>query len=121
MGRISVKRVYDPPASEDGARILVDRLWPRGLSKQKAAIDFWAKDLAPTSDLRKWFNHNAAKWDEFKKKYRAELQERSEAMQELLKHYGDRPLTLLYAAKDRERNHALVLREVLDRQQGKKG
>ncbi|MGB0086470.1 MAG: DUF488 domain-containing protein [Rhodomicrobiaceae bacterium] len=115
MPKISIKRIYDPPSPGDGFRILVDRLWPRGVSKTDAAIDHWAKDLAPSTGLRKWFNHDPAKWEGFQEKYRHELEEKSAALRELLGKFGDRPMTLLFAAKDTEHNEALVLKDVLER------
>lgn len=107
---IPIKRVYDPPADEDGQRILVDRLWPRGLSKDKAKVSLWLKEIAPSSDLRKWFGHDPARWDEFQKRYRAELDENVEAtrqLREALKKKG--PATLLYGAHDTEHNQAIAL------------
>ena len=115
MPKISIKRIYDPPSPGDGFRILVDRLWPRGVSKTDAAIDHWAKDLAPSTGLRKWFNHDPAKWEGFQEKYRQELEGKSAALRELLGKFGDRPMTLLFAAKDTEHNEALVLKDVLER------
>ena len=115
MPKISIKRIYNPPSPGDGFRILVDRLWPRGVSKTDAAIDQWAKDLAPSTGLRKWFNHDTAKWERFQEKYRHELEERSAALRELLRTCGDRPMTLLFAAKDTKHNQAVVLKDMLER------
>jgi len=112
---IKLKRVYDPPSEDDGYRILVDRLWPRGLPKSKARIDLWLRDIAPSNELRKWFSHKPERWEEFKKRYREELKNKEELLRKLIeleKHYG--VITLLYAAKDREHNNAVVLREVLE-------
>ena len=112
--RLLIKRVYEPKSDSDGRRILVDRLWPRGLSKQTAAIDLWLKEIAPSSELRKWFDHDPAKWDEFRRRYRARTQReparRSPALKEAV---GDGQATLLYAARDERHNHALVLRDLL--------
>ena len=106
---IKIKRVYEQPDKEDGLRILVDRLWPRGLTKEKANVDLWLKDIAPSTELRKWFGHEPAKWDDFKKKYLLELKE-NKGMVSLLKEKAKQEtITLLYAAKDQEHNEALVL------------
>lgn len=109
---IFLKRAYDPPAKTDGQRILVDRLWPRGLTKEHAKIDLWLKDVAPSTDLRKWFGHDPEKWPEFQKRYRAELK-RNPALSELkeISHQGD--ITLVYSAKDQLHNDAVVLKQVL--------
>ncbi|HET7528968.1 MAG TPA: DUF488 domain-containing protein [Candidatus Saccharimonadales bacterium] len=111
---ISIKRVYESKSSDDGYRVLVDRLWPRGLSKEKAAIDIWMKDIGPSNELRKWFNHEAAKWPEFKKRYQDELKKKKELLESLKKLEKDHGrLTLLYGAHDTEHNQAVVLAEVL--------
>lgn len=110
---LHLKRVYDPPSPEDGQRILVERLWPRGLTKAKAAVDLWLKDVAPSPELRKWFAHDPAKWDEFKKRYWKELQARPEAVDPLRKAARDGAVTLVYAAHDQEHNGALALQEFL--------
>ncbi|MGN6195919.1 MAG: DUF488 domain-containing protein [Ginsengibacter sp.] len=109
--KIQIKRVYEKPDSKDGYRILVDRLWPRGLTKEKADLDLWLKDIAPSTELRKWFNHDPEKWKEFQKKYLKELKENQEAVNELKEHLKNGPVTLLYAAKDQEHNEAEVLKE----------
>lgn len=111
---ISLKRIYEPPAKTDGVRVLVDRLWPRGLTKIEAKIDLWLKDVAPSTELRKWFGHAPEKWPEFQKKYRAELKD-NPALSELkaLSRQGD--ITLVYAAKDQLHNDAVVLKRILDR------
>ncbi|WP_454813925.1 DUF488 domain-containing protein [Labrys neptuniae] len=111
---IGLKRAYDPPASEDGLRILVDRLWPRGLSRQEAHIDIWAKDVAPSSALRKWFGHDPAKWWEFQALYESELAHNSEAVMALRRMIGDKVATLVYAARDVEHTHAIVTKRVLE-------
>lgn len=110
---IKIKRVYEKPEPADGFRILVDRLWPRGLTKEKAAADLWLKDIAPSTELRKWFHHDPEKWKEFQKKYRQELKENPEAVSILKEHLKKGPLTLLYGAKDREHNEAEVLKEFI--------
>ena len=111
---IATKRIYEPAADEDGFRVLVDRLWPRGVSKEKAALNLWARDLAPSDGLRKWFRHDPSRWAEFEERYRAELAGREEALKELVETAGDRPMTLLYSARDEKRNQALVLKDVLE-------
>ncbi|GAA1738639.1 DUF488 domain-containing protein [Isoptericola hypogeus] len=110
---VDVKRVYEEPGPDDGTRVLVDRLWPRGLTKQDAQVDQWRKDVAPSSDLRRWFGHEPGRFEEFARRYVAEL-EGNPAVSEVaaLGVDGSR-LTLLYAARDTEHNHALVLRDVL--------
>ena len=108
---IRIKRVYEEPSHEDGKRILVDRLWPRGLSKEKASVDLWLKDIAPSTELRKWFAHDPSKWDEFKQRYLSELKENSEAVQTLKEELKKGQVTLVYGAKDEEHNDALVLQE----------
>jgi uncharacterized protein YeaO (DUF488 family) len=112
MRSVSIKRVYDKPADTDGTRILVDRLWPRGVSKRKAALDGWNKDVAPSTDLRKWFGHKPERFVEFRKRYRAELKD-SPAITALRATKGK--LTLLYGAKDPKINHAIVLAAMLRR------
>ena len=111
---IILKRAYDPPAKTDGQRILVDRLWPRGLTKAKAKIDRWLKDLAPSTELRQWFGHDPEKWAEFQKRYRAELKA-NPALSELraLARQGD--IALIYAARDQQHNEAVVLKQELER------
>jgi len=109
---LQLKRVYDEPDPADGERILVDRLWPRGLNKQAAALDLWLKDVAPSAELRRWFHHGTERWEEFRIRYRAELASNPH-IAELRRKIAAGPVTLLYAARDRERNHALVLAEFL--------
>ncbi|HUW07968.1 MAG TPA: DUF488 domain-containing protein [Williamwhitmania sp.] len=108
---VKIKRVYEIPVKEDGTRILVDRLWPRGLTKEKAGIDLWLKDIAPSTELRKWFGHDHDKWEEFKKRYRNELKENGEQLSLLNEQVKKATVTLVYAAKDVEHNEALVLKE----------
>ena len=111
---VKLKRVYAEPSSADGTRILVDRLWPRGLTKEKARVDLWLKEVAPSNDLRKWFAHDPAKWPEFKARYKAELKHLAPQLA-LLKHAVTRgPATLLYGARDTEHNEAVVLQELLN-------
>ena len=111
---IRIKRVYEKPTKEDGWRVLVDRLWPRGMKKEAAHLDVWMKDVAPSDALRKWFGHKPEKWKEFQKKYRAELAKKKELISELekmAKEHGT--LTLLFGAKDEEHNEAVVLADAL--------
>jgi uncharacterized protein YeaO (DUF488 family) len=112
---IDLKRAYDPPAKSDGRRILVDRVWPRGIAKDVLQIDAWLKDLAPSTELRKWFGHDPAKWDEFKKRYDRELEQRWEALEELLETARAGHITLVFSAKDTKHNNAVALRENLER------
>ena len=111
--RIELKRVYESPSDSDGLRILVERLWPRGLSKADAAIDHWTKDVAPTPQLRTWFGHRPERWAAFRKRYRAELTENTLTVDALKELCAGKQVTLVFAAKDVERNSAVVLREFL--------
>ncbi|HYM39327.1 MAG TPA: DUF488 family protein [Thermoplasmata archaeon] len=112
---LKVKRVYEPPAKEDGIRILVDRVWPRGMTKEKARVDEWRRDLGPTEALRKWFGHDPAKWDEFRLRYREDLKARSKW--EDLRALGERAkkenVTLVYSARDEAHNQAIALKEMV--------
>jgi uncharacterized protein YeaO (DUF488 family) len=110
---IRIKRAYDAPAKNDGYRVLVDRVWPRGVSKEDAQFDAWLKDLAPSSDLRKWFGHDPGKWRQFKEKYFRELDGRRELVGELLENIGGGRATLVYGARDREHNNAVALKQYL--------
>jgi uncharacterized protein YeaO (DUF488 family) len=111
---IKIKRVYKKPANEDGWRVLVDRLWPRGMKKDAAHVDVWMKDIAPSDALRRWFGHEPERWSEFQKKYRAELAKKRELVAELKKMAKEHAaLTLLFGAKDEEHNQAVVLADVL--------
>lgn len=110
---IKLKRAYEPPAREDGRRILVDRVWPRGIRKEAAAVDQWLKDVAPSTALRKWFGHDPERWAEFRRRYRAELEKHPEALAELRRLAQDGTLTLVYGARDPLHNQAVVLRELL--------
>jgi uncharacterized protein YeaO (DUF488 family) len=110
---IKLKRVYDDPSQKDGLRVLVERLWPRGLTKKRAAIDLWLQDVAPSSKLRKWFGHDPARWEQFQKRYWQELREQKEAVK-LLKQKGkNSTVTLVYAARDKDHNGALALNRFL--------
>jgi uncharacterized protein YeaO (DUF488 family) len=110
---IHLKRVYEEPSSNDGVRVLVERLWPRGLTKERAAVDLWLKDVAPSPELRKWFGHDPARWEQFQERYRLELREKKDAVR-LLKHKAkEGTVTLVYAARDEVHNGALVLKRVL--------
>jgi uncharacterized protein YeaO (DUF488 family) len=110
---IRVKRVYEPAAKGDGARVLVDRVWPRGITKERAALDLWLKEIAPSTDLRKWFGHEPARWDEFRKRYGKELDGNGEAVEQLQGMIAKGPVTLLYSAHDAEHNQAVALLEYL--------
>jgi uncharacterized protein YeaO (DUF488 family) len=110
---IVIKRVYDPPLQDDGYRVLVDRLWPRGLSKAQAKIDLWLKDAAPSAELRRWFNHDPTKWREFKRRYFAELKQHADLTSQLKMKAESNRVTLLYGAKDTVHNNALALKEYL--------
>lgn len=108
---IKIKRVYEKPVKEDGIRILVDRLWPRGLTKKKASVDLWLKDIAPSTELRKWFDHDPDKWEEFRKRYGRELKKNREQVSLLQEQMNKGVVTLVYGAKDEAHNEALVLKE----------
>ncbi|MBU6444020.1 MAG: DUF488 domain-containing protein [Alphaproteobacteria bacterium] len=110
---IRLKRIYEPAAANDGTRVLVDRLWPRGLPKSKAEIDLWLKEIAPSGALRQWFGHDPRRWSEFRKRYKAELASASEELKRLRHLARQGRLTLLYGARDGEHNQAVVLKEVL--------
>ncbi|MFP4252487.1 MAG: DUF488 domain-containing protein [Guyparkeria sp.] len=118
MGEVRTKRVYDPAERDDGYRVLVDRLWPRGVKKQDLAHDEWLKTVAPSGALRRWFGHDPERFDEFSRRYRRELDGNEEA-DRLAEIAAERPVTLLYAAKDREHNHALVLANYLNRKKSR--
>ena len=111
---ILLKRIYEPYSKEDGLRVLVDRLWPRGISKEKAKIDLWLKEIGPSTELRKWFGHEVEKWPEFQKRYRQELKVNKSPLEELKSlAKKNKKLTLLYGAKNKERNQAAVLVQML--------
>jgi uncharacterized protein YeaO (DUF488 family) len=110
---IALKRIYEVPRPEDGLRVLVERLWPRGLSKERAAVDLWLKDVAPSPELRKWFGHDPARWEQFQERYRRELLEKKDAVRQLRQKAKEGTVTLVYAARDEEHNGALVLKRYL--------
>lgn len=118
VGPVAVKRVYDPPAPDDGARLLVDGLWPRGLRKEQAAIDEWLRDIAPSPQLRRWFGHRPERFDEFTRRYREELRDpvRAAALRRLREYRSAGPVTLLTSTRDVAHAHITVLRQVLDEQ-----
>lgn len=110
---IRLKRAYEQPARADGTRILVDRLWPRGVTKSAAAIDQWMKEIAPSTGLRKWFGHDPARWREFRRRYAAELREHPDELRSLRGQARQGLITLVYSARDEDHNDAVVLRDVL--------
>ncbi len=112
-GQIRLKRVYEPASPEDGVRVLVDRLWPRGLRKEDAAVAHWMKDIAPSSTLRQWFGHDPERWPEFRRRYTAELRHHEQELEELREFARHGQVTLLFGARDEAHNDAVVLRDVL--------
>ena len=112
-GKVRLKRAYEAPTKDDGLRILVDRLWPRGVSKEDAAIDRWIKDVAPSTELRKWFGHDPERWNEFRKRYVAEIRDQPDELAELRRLARQGPITLVYAARDEAHNDAVVLGQAL--------
>ena len=112
---VSIKRVYEEPSPEDGERILVDRLWPRGLTKEKAKVDLWLKDIAPSTELREWFGHDPAKWPEFQERYLKELEVNKAAVARLRAELEKGSVTLIYGAKDEQYNDAVVLKAYLEK------
>lgn len=113
--RVWVRRAYDPPGAQDGCRVLVDRLWPRGVSKDDAAIDVWAKDVAPSDELRRWYGHDPDRWEGFRTRYRAELEgPTAAALTRLVERAEEGRITLVFGARDAERSNAAVLRGVID-------
>lgn len=115
---VRIQRAYEPPAAEDGARILIDRLWPRGVKKEALQLAEWAKDLAPSTELRQWFNHDPALWDEFRRRYAAELRQQPEAWNQLRERARHGVVTLVYSAHDEAVNNAVAMREFLLRTGG---
>ncbi|CAH2031270.1 DUF488 domain-containing protein [Trichlorobacter ammonificans] len=111
---IRTKRIYDQPAADDGRRILVDRLWPRGLSREEARLDLWMREIAPSDELRRWYGHDPQRWEEFRTRYRQELYNQSQALAELRRWSNDETVTLLFAAKNIEQNNAVVVKEVVE-------
>jgi uncharacterized protein YeaO (DUF488 family) len=118
---IRLKRAYDPPSPEDGTRVLVERLWPRGLSKERAAVDLWVKEAAPSPELRRWYGHDPQKWPEFKSRYREELRARDAELEQLRTLARKGTVTFVYAARDTERNSAVVLRDVVEGRASQRG
>jgi uncharacterized protein YeaO (DUF488 family) len=110
---IQLKRVYEEPSDKDGMRVLVERLWPRGLTKERAAVDLWLKDVAPSPELRKWFGHDPARWEQFQERYQKELRKQEDAVQFLKQKGKEGTVTLVYAARDEEHNGALALKRFL--------
>jgi uncharacterized protein YeaO (DUF488 family) len=110
---IEVKRAYEPPSSQDGARILVDRLWPRGISKDDAKLELWMKDIAPSTELRKWYGHDASRQDDFRRRYAEELEAHPELIEDLRSRARKGRITLVYSARDETLNNAIVLRDLL--------
>ncbi len=117
---IQLKRVYEAPSKKDGVRVLVERLWPRGIRKEDLAMEDWRKDAGPSDALRKWFSHDPAKWDAFKKKYFAELDKRPDAWQPILESAARRTVTLLYCSRNEEHNNAVAMKQYLERKLGRK-
>ncbi len=115
---IRLKRAYEAPSGVDGTRILVERLWPRGLSKEKAHVDVWLKGVAPSTELRRWFGHDAAKWEEFRRRYHEELRERPDELERLRSLVEAGPVTFVYGSRDQEHNAATVLKELLESTDG---
>jgi len=116
-GKIAIKRIYEPPSKDDGCRVLVDRLWPRGVGRDAAALDLWLKDIAPSPELREWFGHDSARFKAFRDRYWKELEDKDEAVAELRGLIRKGKVTLLYAARDELHNHARVLADYIGRQQ----
>ena len=112
--KIKIKRIYDGASASDGWRVLVDRLWPRGVRKEEAEVDDWAKEITPSTELRRWYSHDPDKWSEFKTDYRAELKDKTDELAQLIERCPEKTMTLLFAAKDVEHSHAVVLKAVLD-------
>lgn len=113
MAMLRLKRIYESPSEHDGARVLVDRLWPRGVSKERARLDLWLREIAPTDELRRWFGHDPAKWAEFQRRYIAELRANESTVCQLRDLMDKGPVTLLFAARDEEHNEAVVIRDYL--------
>jgi len=111
---IKVKRIYDPPSPDDGKRILIDRLWPRGMKKEEAHIDQWLKEISPSNELRKWYSHDPAKWPEFKKRYRAEISKEMELLKRIKNEGKKGTVTLLFSTKELELNNAVALKEIIE-------
>jgi len=114
MHAITIKRVYDGAEKSDGFRVLVDRVWPRGMKKEEAAVDLWMKEIGPSTELRKWFGHEPERWQEFRERFRAELKDKTDLLDELRAHARRQALTLVYSARDEEHNQAVVIQETLE-------
>ncbi len=112
-GNVRLKRAYEPPTADDGARILVDRLWPRGLSKEAAALDDWMKDVAPSTELRKWFGHDPARWEEFRRRYTQEVHQNQTLLEELRARARQGRITLVFSARDEVHNDAVALKDLI--------
>jgi uncharacterized protein YeaO (DUF488 family) len=115
MKTIKIKRIYEPPAKDDGIRILVDRLWPRGLSKEKAKINLWLKEIAPSDQLRKWYGHDPKKWTEFREKYSSELKDKDELIQLITRKLKEGTITFLYSSKEDKLNNAVALKDYIEK------
>ena len=113
--KLKLKRVYEAPHKDDGTRILVDRLWPRGLTKERAKVDLWLKEIAPSTELRKWFGHDPKKWRSFRERYQTELKDHADQLKLLKSKVKEGTVTLIYGARDQEHNEALVLKQFLER------
>jgi uncharacterized protein YeaO (DUF488 family) len=113
VDNVKLKRAYEPPAADDGMRILVDRLWPRGISKERAAIDQWMKEISPSTELRKWFGHDPARWNEFRRRYAKEVRQNTDLLDQLRSLARQGPITLVYSAHDEEHNDAVELRHLI--------
>jgi len=112
--KLQVKRVYEAPGKTDGFRLLVDRLWPRGLTKEQARVDLWLREIGPSNELRQWFSHDPAKWDEFRRRYAEELVDRPELVEQVRQQARQGPVTLVYGAKDEAHNQAVALKQFLE-------
>ena len=115
MNNIKIKRVYEQPDKKDGNRILVDRLWPRGLAKEKAGVDLWLKEIAPSTELRKWFDHDPKRWKSFRRRYEMEIRHKEDLIKVLQQKAHEGTITLIYGARDEKHNEALVLKQFLER------
>lgn len=112
---IKIKRVYEPASKDDGYRVLVDRLWPRGMRKEEADLDLWLREVAPSNSLRKWYGHDAEKWEEFKERYARELDEKTELVEQIERKARDERVTLLFSSKEEHNNNAQALKEYIER------
>lgn len=111
---LMIKRIYDPPSKADGRRVLVDRLWPRGMKKEEARVDEWMKDISPSTELRKWFSHDPSRWKDFRIKFKKELKGKQDLVERLRDYSAEGTVTLLYSSKDEEHNNAVVIKEVVE-------